>query len=147
MKGLRIRDRLVLTEGNVELAAQIEPAEPVIARSIQVVKKRRRFLRFTLASPDERIEPFTVRVEDVGIVFRLNRDPKTLLEPAVEVDQVGIRIVEKGFVGLEAQRDRQTPAKRLDQSTTGVSLPNRKEFRNLPSLAASPFQGGTKDFS
>src|SRR5882672_5902606 len=61
-------------------------------------------------------------------------------EPAIEVDQMRVDVVQEGPPGPEAEGHGQPAAERLREAPAGMAGPQRAEVRNLPALAARPLQ-------
>ena len=78
------------------------------------------------------------------VVAHLDLDVEPAPEPAVEVDEVRIQIVEQGSPGLQPKRDRQSTAERLDEAAGGMRGPERRQVRHLPALAAGPLERGSQ---
>jgi hypothetical protein len=111
---------LVLPERHVELAAIVETAQSVVAGSIQVVEEARRLTRVRLPFPQQRVEARAVRVEHARIVVERDVDVETALQPLVEIDQMGVDVVEQRAPRLQPERHRQAAAERLDQPPVRV---------------------------
>ncbi len=135
-----IPDPRVAAEGHVEFARTIEPAQPVEARPVQVIEDGGGFPTCAPIARKQGIETIPVCVKQVLVVLHRKLDAKSLLKPPVEVDQVGIRIVQQRPRRQEPQCHRQAPAERLDQPPLRMSLPDRSKVGHLPPLAAGPLQ-------
>ncbi len=113
----------MLAERHVELAAAVEAAEAVVAGPIQVVEEAGRFLRVGLTGAQQRVEAIAMLVEEVLVPLHRDRDAQAALEPAVEVDQMLIGVVQQRALRPQSQRDGQTAAERLDQPATARAAP------------------------
>ncbi len=151
MKGFLVRgevagvaDAGILSERDVELALAVEAAKPVEAGAIQVVEQRRSFGGVLLAVGDELVEAGALAVEQPLVVLHLQIGLEPLLKPAVKIDEMGVGVVKERAFGQEPERDRQPPAKGLDEPRSGMRFPKRPEVRYLPALSAGPLQGWTE---
>jgi hypothetical protein len=135
-----VADGLVATERHVEDALLIEAAEAVVAGAIQVVEERRRLLRAAPPLRQQLVEARAMRVEQTRVVFHREIDPQPALNPSVEVDQVGVGVVQERALRQEPERHRQPSAEGLDQSTMAVRFPERPKVGHLPALATGPLQ-------
>ena len=59
----------------------------------------------------------------------------------VEIEEVGVDVVEEGFLGSETESDCEASTEGLDESARGVLLPNGLEVGDEPTFASSPFEG------
>ena len=140
-----VADALVAAEWDVELAGLIEAAQAVEAGPIEVVKKRGRFGGVLLAARDELVEPGAVPVEQPLVVLHRQVGLEAPLQPAVEVDQMRIRVVEQRALRGQTEGDGEATGERFDEPPVRMRLPERAEMRHLPALAAGPFQRGPED--
>ncbi len=101
----RVRDVRVPTEGHVKTAPAIEPAQPVVAGPIEVIEKRRRFLACGSSIGEELIEALAMGVVLALAVGHHERGLEAAPEPAVEVDHMGIDVVEERPLWREPKRD------------------------------------------
>src|SRR5262249_17488673 len=68
-------------------------------------------------------------------------DPEAFLQPAIEVDEMRIGVVQERARWHEPERHRKPATERFDEATMAVSGPERTEVRHLPALASGPLQG------
>src|ERR1700730_15798197 len=98
-----VRDTGVPPEGHVETAFAIEPAEPVVAGPIEVIEKRRRFLACSFSIGKELIEALAMSVVLPLVIRHHERGLEAALQPPVEVDHMGIDVVEERLVWREPE--------------------------------------------
>ena len=60
---------------------------------------------------------------------------------AVEIEEVGIDVVEERFLGSEAEGDGEAAAEGFDEAARRVLLPDWFEVGDEPTFASSPFEG------
>jgi hypothetical protein len=115
-------------------------AQPVEPGSVQIIEQRRGISGLLLATAEQRIATLAAFVVRPLLILERQRRRQPLLQPAVEVDEVRVDVVEHRSRRHEAQGDCQASGERLDQPSITVSRPVREQVRNLPALPASPFQ-------
>src|SRR5688572_2612915 len=79
-------------------------------------------------------------IEELLIVSHLDAQSHTVLQVAIEVDQVRINVVEQRALGLQTEYDCESTAERFDVTPIGIAAPDGREMRHEPTLAAGPFQ-------
>ena len=62
-------------------------------------------------------------------------------EPPIEVDVVGVEVIEQRSLRPQPQRYGQTATQRLDQPPVSIRKPELSQSRHEPALATSPLQG------
>ena len=83
-------------------------------------------------------------IERPFVVLESALDHQSPCEPAIEVDDVRIGVVQERARGPETQRHGQAAAEWLDEAPLCVQTPERCEMRHLPPLAAGPLEQRTK---
>src|SRR5208282_2024556 len=134
-------DARVSAERHIEAPARIESAQSVVPRAVEVIENRRGFFRLGLARRDQLVEARAMRIVQLGAILHRERDPEAALEPSIEIDVVGIDVVENRALGHQAKRDRQAAAQRFDQPRPAGFVPEIANASCQPSLAARPFEG------
>ena len=114
---------------NVKLPCFIEPAQPVEAGAIQIIEQLRSLGGCVPSFPDELIKLTSMGIEALRLVGHLDRDIKTILKLDVEVYKVWIDVVEQRPLRLQSQGDRQSAAKRFNQTSKCVRTPEFHEPR------------------
>ena len=133
-------------EGDVELAPAVEAAEAVVTGAIEVVEELRRLAGLGFAEGDELVEARAMAVIRLGVVLHLDVDGEAAGEPAVEVDVVGVEVVEQGLAGPQPERDGEPAGQRLDEAAMAVLAPVLAQLRQEPALAAGPLEGRSQRF-
>jgi hypothetical protein len=116
----------------------IKATEPIVPSAIEIIEKCSGFCACLTSFVEELIESIAMFVVLTLVVCHHERSPETALEPTIEVNHMGIYIVEKSAPGHEPKRDRQASAKRFDQATVAVRCPKQPYMRNLPTFATRP---------
>src|SRR5690606_12493343 len=124
--------------------AVVEAAEAVVPGAVQVIEQLRGLRRIGGARCKERVETLAMPVVQRLAVLHGDADGQAALQPAVEVDEVRIGVVEQRARWPQAQRHRQAAAEGLDQAPPRVRLPQRPQVWNLPPLASGPLERRTK---
>ena len=132
--------RTVLAKGYIEFTALIEAAETMKASAIQVVEKLCCVTGLCPAVVNQPVEARAMCIEKFRVVARLDLQRKSTTNLRVEINQVGIQIIQRCALWLQTQRDRQPTAKRLDITAMLVWAPERFDVGHQPTLPASPFQ-------
>ena len=130
----------VAAERDVEQAPAVEPAQAVVAGPVQVVEQRGRFRRAGVSASQQFVEAVARRVVVLSSFFIASVIVSPRPEPAVEIDRMGIDVVEQRGGRHQSQRDRESAAERLDQSPVLIRVPQWAQQGNLPSFAAGPLQ-------
>lgn len=71
----------------------------------------------------EFVEAFSVSLVEKPIVAERNANYETALNPAVEVDEMWIDVIEEGTFRREAKGDCHAPAERLHEPTPSMCAP------------------------
>ena len=128
-------------ERHVELAPAVEAAQPVVPGAVEVIEQLGRLAGLAPPPGHETVEVVPMLIVELALVAHRNPDGETALQMLVEVDGVRVHVVEQCPAGVEAERDRETAAERLDQSPARVPAPQHPETRHEPALATGPLQG------
>ena len=136
----RVADRPIPSERYVELPASVEAAQPVVSGAVEVVEQLGRLAGPAPAAGHQAVEFVPVPVVELALVAHRNPGHEAALEVAIEVDGMRVHVVEQRPGGIQAERNRESAAERLDQPSTGVLAPQRPQARHEPALAACPFQ-------
>lgn len=113
-------DGLVAPEGDVVETGLVEAAEPVEAGSIEEVEKLGCFCSFVLLGFYELVEAFALAVEQLRVVCHFDVEGEAGFKVAVEVEKVGIDVVEDSLLGCEAKGDSETSAEGFDEAARCV---------------------------
>jgi hypothetical protein len=68
---------------------------------------------------------------------------QALSQPAIEVDEMRIEIVELRALRKKTERHGQSAAKRFHQAAMDVRLPERQQMGDKPAFASRPFERRT----
>jgi hypothetical protein len=98
-------DPFVAAEGDIEFAASVEPAQPVVSSSIQIIKERSRFLRGFLTVKQQFIKSRPMAIKMVLVIGHLDRQVQSALKPSIEIHKVWIDVIQEGAFWHEPQRD------------------------------------------
>src|ERR1700687_5260918 len=88
-------DAFILSKGNIEFSTPVEAAQPVISRSVKIIKElcgRFALLAFRVY---ECIESLAVGVIQQWFIAHRKPAVKPALEPLVEIDEVGIDVIQQ----------------------------------------------------
>lgn len=119
-------DGLVAPERHIVFAFTIESAQTVVASAIQVIEKARRFFTLRFSLMNECVEARSASVKVLLLIFHLDRDGKSLLEPAVEIYGVGINVVDESFLGRQTERNGKAAAQRLNKAARAKGIPESR---------------------
>lgn len=120
---LGIANPSVTAERHVETAALVEPAQPVIPGSIEVVEQLGGFRRVSVTGGEELVETNSGRVVRVLVVFHRYGHGQPGLQPAVEADQVRVDVVQQCALGHQAKRHSEATAEGFDEPAPLVLRP------------------------
>ncbi len=136
----RVRDPGVPAEGNVETSPPVEPAQAVVSRPVEVIEEPRRLAALLPAARQKRVESRAARVEHRLVILHRLRDHQTVLQAAIEGDDMRVDVVEQRAPRGEAQADREAAAEGLDEASLGVGRPEGTQVRHLPALPPRPLE-------
>ncbi len=137
-------DALVTTERNIESTSAIESAKAVVTGSIEIVEEPRRRSAVPVPVSKKHIETVSTGVEVAFRVQHRTRDHEAGFQPAVEIDQVRIDVVEQRSFWDQSYRDGKPTAERFHQSSMAVRCPQSSYMWHLPTLSTGPFEGRSK---
>ncbi len=126
----RIVDRFVSAERHIEIATLVETTQTVETGAIQVVEQLRAFLTVRLAIANQLIEALAVLIEEFLVIAHREAHLQAVLHVAIEVNQVGIDVVQQRRSRLQSQHNRKPTAKRFDVPAGCVFFPDRLELRD-----------------
>src|SRR5206468_3690257 len=76
-----IRNFLIAPEGHIEFALAVKPAQPVVARAVQIVEKSCGLRAIDAAVRQEMVEPSTVTIVEALRLPHVNGGDETMLQP------------------------------------------------------------------
>ena len=91
----QVVDAGILAERHVEPSLLVEATETVVPGAVEVVEETRRFRRSFLSFVEQRIEPGATAIEGQPLISHREINLQTTLNPPVEVNQMGVGIIEQ----------------------------------------------------
>ena len=89
-------DVLIASERDVESAAAIEPAQSIESRAVEIVEELGSLPAFGVTPRYEFVEPLAAAIVQRAVVAHLELDHQAPPQPAIEIDDVRIDVVEQG---------------------------------------------------
>src|SRR5712691_238556 len=139
----RVADPDIPAERDIEFTGSVEAAQAVEPCSIEIVEERSRLPAVALTCRQQRVEAVPMSVENRLVILHREVDVQSLLQPAVEVDQVWVRVVQERAARYQPEGHSKTAAERFNQLSILVRFPQRPKMWNLPPFTAGPLERRT----
>lgn len=139
---MTVVDVRVAAEGDVEVAGAVEAAEAVEAAPIEVVEEFGGFGGLGFLVVDELVETVAIVIEEVFLIAIFEGGGESGAELLIEVDEVGIEVVEEGLGGLQAEGNGEAAAEGFDEAWRLDEVVKLSKLGDEPAFATGPFEWG-----